>query len=139
MTDSYSALMETIFRHLRFSSYGMPSPTRGRVCNLSIQLLLGLASAVTLGSKPLRTRDHILLSHLRLSSLSVASYYSQGYGGGIPTHLHRVNWPSLYSFGAYLTENIGSSSSSIIACVPVSAIDEKESFSLSRHLGAAVV
>jgi hypothetical protein len=29
-----------------------------------------------------------LLSHLRLSSLSVASYDSQGYGGGILTRLH---------------------------------------------------
>jgi hypothetical protein len=40
---------------------------RGWVCNLLVQLLLGLARAVTLGSKSRRTRDHILLSHLRLS------------------------------------------------------------------------
>jgi hypothetical protein len=39
--------------------------------------------------KSRRTRDHILLSHLRLlGSLFVASYDSQGYGGGILTHLH---------------------------------------------------
>jgi hypothetical protein len=43
-----------------------PSLTRGRVCNLLVQLLLGLARAVTLGSKYRRTHDHILLSHLRL-------------------------------------------------------------------------
>jgi hypothetical protein len=34
------------------------------VCTL--QFLLGIARAVTLGSKSLRTHDHILLSHLRL-------------------------------------------------------------------------
>jgi hypothetical protein len=43
-----------------------PSLTRGWVCNLLVQLLLGLARAVTLGSKSRRTRDHIFLSHLRL-------------------------------------------------------------------------
>jgi hypothetical protein len=43
-----------------------PSLTRGRVCNLLVQLLLGLARAVTLGSKSHRTHGHILLSHLRL-------------------------------------------------------------------------
>jgi hypothetical protein len=38
------------------------------------QLLLALASVVTLGSKSRRTRDHILLFHMRLGPLSVASY-----------------------------------------------------------------
>jgi hypothetical protein len=32
--------------------------------------------------------NHILLSHLRLGSLFVTSYDSQGYGGGILTRLH---------------------------------------------------
>jgi hypothetical protein len=41
-------------------------------------VLLGLASAVTFGSKSRRTRNHGLLSHLRLCSLSVASYDSAG-------------------------------------------------------------
>jgi hypothetical protein len=41
------------------------SLTRGWVCNLLVQLLLGLARAVTLGSKFRRTHDHILLSHLK--------------------------------------------------------------------------
>jgi hypothetical protein len=43
-----------------------PSMTRGRVYNLLVQLLLGLARVVTLGSKSRRTHGHILLSHLRL-------------------------------------------------------------------------
>jgi hypothetical protein len=38
------------------------SLTRGWVCNLLIQVLLGLANAATLGSKSSRTRDHTLLS-----------------------------------------------------------------------------
>jgi hypothetical protein len=42
-----------------------PSLTRAWVCNLLVQLLLGLARAVTLGSKSCRTHDHVLLSHLR--------------------------------------------------------------------------
>jgi hypothetical protein len=61
---------------------------RGRVCNLSVQLLLGIARIVTLRSKYHRSCDHILLSHLRLGSLFVASYDSQGCGGGILTHIH---------------------------------------------------
>jgi hypothetical protein len=43
-----------------------PSLTRGCVCNLLVQLLLGLPRAVTLGSKSRRTHDHILLPHMRL-------------------------------------------------------------------------
>jgi hypothetical protein len=39
---------------------------RGWVCNLLVQLHLGIARAVTLGSKSRRTRDHILLPHMRL-------------------------------------------------------------------------
>jgi hypothetical protein len=44
-----SFLLEIIFRQLRVCYYGEPSLTRGRVCNL--QLLLGLASAVFIGSE----------------------------------------------------------------------------------------
>jgi hypothetical protein len=47
---------------LRVSWFGAPSLTRGRVCGL--QLLLGLASVVFLGSESLRTRGHILLSQI---------------------------------------------------------------------------
>jgi hypothetical protein len=51
-----------------------PSLTRGWVCNLLVQLLLVLARAVTLGSKSRRTRDHILLSHLRLPQPGVPGF-----------------------------------------------------------------
>jgi hypothetical protein len=89
-----------------------PSRTRVRVCRL--QLLLALASAVILGSESRGTHDDILLSQFQDSpdlegqvpvfispgnrvaqlysqvfgSLFVASYDSQGYGGGIRTRLH---------------------------------------------------
>jgi hypothetical protein len=85
---------------------------RERVCRL--QLLLALASAVILGPKSRGTHDHILLSQIRdspnvegqvlvfifprnrvaqlysqaLGPLSVTSYDSQGYGGGIQNRLH---------------------------------------------------
>jgi hypothetical protein len=47
----------------------LSSLARGCFCNLLVQMLLGLARAVILGSKSCRTHDHILLSHLRLSQL----------------------------------------------------------------------
>jgi hypothetical protein len=100
-------------RQLRVWWCGAPSLMMGRVCRL--QLLLGLASAVTLGSESRGTHDRILLSQIRdspnlegqvpvpvfifprnkvahlypqaLGSLFVASYDSQGYGGGIRTRL----------------------------------------------------
>jgi hypothetical protein len=46
---------------LRVSWCEVPSLTRGWVCNLLVQLLLGL------GSQSRRIRDNILLCHLRLS------------------------------------------------------------------------
>jgi hypothetical protein len=89
--------------HLWSSCCGAPSLTRGRVCNLLAQF------AVTLGLTSQRPYD-ILLSHLRLLQPGgpgpniyipqekggqvippgtgfpfVASYDSQGYGGGILT------------------------------------------------------
>jgi hypothetical protein len=95
-----------------YSPYVTSSLTRGRVCCL--QLLLVLASAFILGSQSRRTHDHILLSQIRdspnlegqvplfifsrnrmtrlypqaLGSFFVASYGSQGYGGGIRPSLH---------------------------------------------------
>jgi hypothetical protein len=92
---------------LRVSCCETPYLTRGCVCNLLVQLLLGLARAVTLGSESRGTQDHILLSQfLRLVQSGVsgpciyipleqvgpvippgtgfpflASYDSQGYGG----------------------------------------------------------
>jgi hypothetical protein len=94
------------------SHYVTYSPTRGWVCCL--QLLLVFASAVILMFESRGTHDHILLSQIRdspnlegqvtvfisprnsvarlysqaLSSLFVASYDSQGYGGGIRPRLH---------------------------------------------------
>jgi hypothetical protein len=49
---------------------------------------LYFAVHITYWSESRRTHNHILLSHLRLGSLLVASYDSQGYGGGILTRLH---------------------------------------------------
>jgi hypothetical protein len=49
-----------------FVIFVTPSLTRGRVCNLLVQLLLGLARAAALGCKSRRTQGYILLSHLRL-------------------------------------------------------------------------
>jgi hypothetical protein len=99
-------------RQLQVCWCGTLSLTWGRVCRL--QLLLAFASAVILGSKSGGTRDHILVSQIRDSpnlegqvsvfishrnrvaqlypqtpgSLFVASYDSQGYGGGIRTRFH---------------------------------------------------
>jgi hypothetical protein len=70
----------------RVSVCGTPSLTRGWVCNLLVQLLLGLARAVTLGSKYRRTHGHILLSHLRLPQLGGPSsriYIPQEQGGPV--------------------------------------------------------
>jgi hypothetical protein len=64
--DQFFFLLEISFRQLRVFNFVAPSLTRGRVCNLLVQLLLGLARAVTLGSKSLRNHGYILLSHLRL-------------------------------------------------------------------------
>jgi hypothetical protein len=52
---------------LRDSWCGAPSLTIGRVCNLLVQLLLGLARAESLlGRSPTELNDNILLLHLRL-------------------------------------------------------------------------
>jgi hypothetical protein len=67
------------------SPYITSSLTRGWVCHL--QLLLALASAFILGSESRGTHDHILLSQIRNFPF-VASYDSQGYGGGIRSRLH---------------------------------------------------
>jgi hypothetical protein len=61
------------------------SLTRGWVC--CFQLLLALAGPFTLGSESRGNRNHILLSQIE-TSLFVASYDSQGYGGGILPRFH---------------------------------------------------
>jgi hypothetical protein len=60
--DQFYFLLEIFFGQLRFCNFVAPSLTRGWVCNLLVQLILGLARAVTLGSKSRRTHGHILLS-----------------------------------------------------------------------------
>jgi hypothetical protein len=57
-----SLLSFIIFIQLRVFLYGTPSLTIDRVC--SFQLLLGLASAVLIGSESRRTHDYIPLSRL---------------------------------------------------------------------------
>jgi hypothetical protein len=98
-------------RPFRVSWCGALSLVRGRVCHL--QLLLALASAVIFRSESLGAHNHILLPQIQdspnldqvsvfifprnrvaqlypqaLDFLFVASYDSQGYGGGIRTLLH---------------------------------------------------
>jgi hypothetical protein len=60
-SGAYDQILITV-RQLRVCRNGALSLSRGRVCRL--QLLLALASAVILGSGPLGTRDHILLSQI---------------------------------------------------------------------------
>jgi hypothetical protein len=55
-----------------------PSLTRGWVCNLLVQLLLGLARAVTLGSKYSKIHGHILVSNLRLPQPGVSGPRIEG-------------------------------------------------------------
>jgi hypothetical protein len=96
-----------------YGRYAISSLMTWWVCRL--QLLLGLASTVILRSDSRGTHDHILLSQIRdstnlegkvpvfisprnrvarlypqaLGCLSVSSYDSQGYGGGIRPRLHK--------------------------------------------------
>jgi hypothetical protein len=65
-SNQFYFLLDIFFRQLRFRKFVGPSLTRGQICNLLVQLLLGLARAVTLGPKSRRTHGHILLSHMRL-------------------------------------------------------------------------
>jgi hypothetical protein len=59
---NFSFTFLEIFWHLPFFQYGVPSLTRGWVCNL--WLLLVFTSALCLGSEYRGTRDHALLSQL---------------------------------------------------------------------------
>jgi hypothetical protein len=93
--DQFYFLLKILLRQLRFCNFVAPSPTRGRVRNLLVQLLLGLARAVTLGSKSHRTHGRILLSYLWSPIQRLFSLYS----------------PSTNS-----TENTSSNNCSIVAC-----------------------
>jgi hypothetical protein len=111
--DQFFFLLEIFFRQLRVCYFVAPSRQRGRVCKLL--LLLAPTSAVLLGSQSRRTpqdkiyclnswnspnlkgqvptliapRNRVAKLYPRaLGSLYVASYDSQGYGGGILTRLH---------------------------------------------------
>jgi hypothetical protein len=75
-----------IVRQLRVCWFGAPSLTRGRV--YSLQLLLVLASVVIFGSESHRTDGHFYCPRFE-TSLFVASYNSQGHGGGIRPRLHK--------------------------------------------------
>jgi hypothetical protein len=69
---------------LRVSCCGAPFLTIGMVCNLLIQLLLGLARAIQVP----QNSDHILLSHLRLSQSGGPGpriYIPQEQGGPVIT------------------------------------------------------
>jgi hypothetical protein len=125
------------------SPYVTSSQTRGWICRL--QLLLVLASAVILSSESHGTNDNILYSQIRdspslegqipvfisprnrvarlypqaLGSLSVSSYDSQGYGGGIRPRLH-TGLPRTRRLMSSL-HNTVSNCSSIVACVSVAA------------------
>jgi hypothetical protein len=70
---------------LRISWCEAPSLTRGYVCNLLVQLLLGLVRAVTLGSEFHRTHDHIP-SHLRPPTWRARSPYLYPPGTGWPCY-----------------------------------------------------
>jgi hypothetical protein len=84
--DQFFFLLEIFFRQLRLCYFIVLSLARGRVCNLLVQLLLGLARAVTLGSKSRRIHGHIFLSHLRLpqpGGLGSRIYIPQEQGGPV--------------------------------------------------------
>jgi hypothetical protein len=83
-SGAYDKIFITV-RHLRICWCGVPSLTRGRVCRL--QLLVVLASAVILGPSPVGLVT-IFYSRRFDTSLFVATYDSEGYGGGIRPCLH---------------------------------------------------
>jgi hypothetical protein len=111
--------------------WGVLSLTREGVCRL--QLLLILANTVILGFESRGSRDHILLSEIRyspnqegqvpvfisprkrvaqiypqaLGSFFVASYDSQGFGGGIRIRLHEGYTTNslLFSYDTDCVEN----------------------------------
>jgi hypothetical protein len=71
--DQLFFLLEISFRQLRVCYFVAPSLTRGRVCNLIVQLSR-------------RTHDHILLSHLRL--------LQPGGPGSLYLYPPGTGWPS---------------------------------------------
>jgi hypothetical protein len=88
LSGAHYQLFITVWQ-LRSCLCGAPSLSRGQVCLL--YMLLALARAVFLGSESLGTRDHILPYQIE-TSFFVASYDSQGHGGGIRPRLHTGAW-----------------------------------------------
>jgi hypothetical protein len=74
-----------LFDNYGYRLCGAPSLTRGRVCLL--YMLLAVASAVSVGPSPLGLAT-IFYSLRFETSLFVASYDSQGHGGGIRPRFH---------------------------------------------------
>jgi hypothetical protein len=66
LSEPHDQIVSTV-RQLRICRCGAPSPTIGLVC--SLQLLLGLGSAVIHGFESHRTHDHILLFQIRESPI----------------------------------------------------------------------
>jgi hypothetical protein len=104
-TDSWPVLSSThlgnetnfssffiIFRQLRVCSCGAPSLTRGWVC--SLQLMLGLTSAVFLGFESRETRNYILLSKFQAPQIWKAKFlYLVRRGTGL---VHTCSLPKLF-------------------------------------------
>jgi hypothetical protein len=84
---------------LRVSWCGAPSLMRGWVCNLLVQLLLGLARAVTLGSKSHRTQTTV--SFETPPTLKARSLYLYPSGTGWPSYNPRhCTLPKLFKVRA---------------------------------------
>jgi hypothetical protein len=93
---------------LRSCFLGAPSLTRGRVCLL--YMLLALTTAYSFSGPSPSGLVTIFYCLWRETSLFVASYDSQGHGGGIRPHLHTgdtvtITRVALYSLRAHRTEN----------------------------------
>jgi hypothetical protein len=105
---------------------GAPSLTSGR--GLSFVYDAGLASAVSPGSEPLRSRDHILLSQiwdflfrrlLRLSGSRWSYSIPPPHGDAILLCMNWTRSVEWYRLGADCIENTASSSTSIVARGPL--------------------
>jgi hypothetical protein len=117
--DQFFFLLEIFFRQLWVCYFVAPSLTRGRVCNLL--LLLVLASAVPWDSDPILLSQFLRLPQPggpgpRIYILqeqggpdippgtgfpSIASYDSQGYSGGILSHLHLGTYCVLHEISLF--------------------------------------
>jgi hypothetical protein len=84
--DQFFYLLEIFFRQLRLCYFVATSLTRGRVCNLLVQLLLCLARAVTLESKSLTAIFYRLIWDCVPPSSPLTT--RRNCRGGILTRLH---------------------------------------------------